>query len=72
MAHVSFSTLIVLIAAVLFSVASAQDSAAAPSPGMDAGSGFSLPVSGALLCSSLLFSILAIVRKERERERGDY
>ncbi|KAK8494427.1 hypothetical protein V6N13_126058 [Hibiscus sabdariffa] len=32
----------------------------APSPAMDAGAGLTLPISGALLCSSMLVSLMAV------------
>ncbi|KAL5973559.1 hypothetical protein ACLOJK_030210 [Asimina triloba] len=48
------------VASLLAAAATAQDGAAAPTPAMDAGSGFRLPVSAALVCSSLLLSVLAL------------
>ncbi|THG02718.1 hypothetical protein TEA_003077 [Camellia sinensis var. sinensis] len=54
----SFKALAVFFVVALFSAtASAQDSGMAPasSPGMDAGSAFSLPISAAVVCSSLAF-----------------
>ncbi|PNT29893.3 hypothetical protein POPTR_006G056000v4 [Populus trichocarpa] len=55
--------LFLLIAA--FAVVSAQDSesmAPAPAPGMEAGAGFSLPVSGAMVGFSLVVSLLGFLK----------
>jgi hypothetical protein len=57
--------LFLLIAA--FAVVSAQDSesmapAPAPAPGMEAGAGFSLPVSGAIVGFSLVVSLLGFLK----------
>nr|DAD42329.1 TPA_asm: hypothetical protein HUJ06_000559 [Nelumbo nucifera] len=56
------SFLVVLVVAI-FSIAAvaAQDSILAPSPAMATGAGNALPVSGAIICSSLLFSLFAVL-----------
>lgn len=52
-----------VIAFVLIAVtASAQEVGLAPAPSPDAGAGFSLPVSGALIGTSLLVSLFASLR----------
>lgn len=38
------------------------DFSLAPAPAPDAGSGFSLPVSAAVVASSLLFSLMALIK----------
>jgi hypothetical protein len=61
---VSKTFLLVLVIAA-FAVASAQDSesmAPAPAPGMEAGAGFSLPVSGAMVGFSLVVSLLGFLK----------
>ncbi|KAI8009269.1 hypothetical protein LOK49_LG06G00846 [Camellia lanceoleosa] len=61
----SFKALAVFFVVALFSaIASAQDSGMAPasSPGMDAGSAFSLPISAAVVCSSLALSLVALIK----------
>ncbi|EOY09378.1 hypothetical protein QQP08_017788 [Theobroma cacao] len=64
MAKVCFSEAIMIIfVAALLSVAttvSAQDSATAPSPSMDTGAAFSLPVSGVAVAFSLIVCLLAL------------
>ncbi|KAJ6968097.1 hypothetical protein NC653_036133 [Populus alba x Populus x berolinensis] len=54
-----------LLAIAAFAVVSAQESemAPAPAPGMDAGAGFSLPVSGAVLGFSLALSLLGFLKR---------
>ncbi|MCE3050636.1 hypothetical protein HAX54_047719 [Datura stramonium] len=52
-----------ILAVFLAAVAvSAQEPSLAPAPSPDAGSGFSLPVSGALIGTSLLMSLFALLR----------
>ncbi|XVE75654.1 hypothetical protein DITRI_Ditri12bG0110400 [Diplodiscus trichospermus] len=67
MAKVCFSKAIMIIfAAVVLSVAttvSAQDSAVAPTPSMDTGAAFSLPVSGVAVTFSLVISLLALMKQ---------
>ena len=67
MAQVSISKALMLVLVIVVSLAattvSAQDSQLAPAPApMDAGAAFSLPISGALLMSSILFSLLALLK----------
>ncbi|KAL5764929.1 hypothetical protein ACOSP7_017236 [Xanthoceras sorbifolium] len=55
---------LVLFAVALLSVTTAvtaQDSELAPSPSMDAGAAFPVTFSGGFVCSSLLFSIIALL-----------
>ncbi|GMI64748.1 hypothetical protein HRI_000144100 [Hibiscus trionum] len=68
MAELCFSKAIMMfvVAVVLLSVAttvSAQNSAAAPSPTMDTGAAFSLPVSGVAVTFSLIVSLLALMKQ---------
>ncbi|KAL7204345.1 hypothetical protein ACSBR2_017426 [Camellia fascicularis] len=61
----SFKALAVFFVVALFSAtASAQNSGMAPAstPGMDAGSAFSLPISAAVVCSSLALSLIALIK----------
>jgi hypothetical protein len=53
-----------LVIATFAAAVSAQDSemAPAPAPGMDAGAGFSLPVSGAIVGFSLVVSLLGFLK----------
>nr|DAD29812.1 TPA_asm: hypothetical protein HUJ06_031280 [Nelumbo nucifera] len=70
MAQVSLSktTVLVFIVAILSAAAatvSAQgdsEMAPSPAPSIVSGSPFALPVSGAILCSSLLLSLLALLK----------
>ncbi|KAJ9695737.1 hypothetical protein PVL29_010958 [Vitis rotundifolia] len=66
MAQVSIAKAYVLLFVIaIFSVAatvSAQDNSPAPAPSPDAGSAFSLPLSGAAVASSLVFSLLAFLK----------
>ncbi|KAI8545808.1 hypothetical protein RHMOL_Rhmol07G0067100 [Rhododendron molle] len=39
------------------------ETAPAPAPSKDTGSGYSLPISGVILCSSFVLSLLAFVKK---------
>lgn len=50
---------IMVVALFCFTKIVAKDSAIAPTPPLEAGDGFALPVSGMALCSSLLVSIVA-------------
>ncbi|KAJ0099311.1 hypothetical protein Patl1_20583 [Pistacia atlantica] len=54
----------VLVLAVAAAIVSAQSNgmAPAPSPSMDTGAPFSLPVSGAIVGSSLVLSLFALFR----------
>ncbi|GFY92251.1 hypothetical protein Acr_08g0006470 [Actinidia rufa] len=61
----SFAFFFVVAVIAIFSVtASAQDfeSAPAPPPSMDTGSAYSLPISGAIVCSSVVLSFLALLK----------
>ena len=54
------------VAAIIAAAASAQDSgmtpALAPAPSMDAGSAYSLPVSAAIVWSSVVLSLFALIK----------
>ncbi|GFY80590.1 hypothetical protein Acr_01g0003990 [Actinidia rufa] len=64
MAHFGTSSIQFLIAMAIALICAltvmAQDSSIAPSPAMDTGAGFALLVYGTLICSSLLFSLVAL------------
>ncbi|KAK4345948.1 hypothetical protein RND71_036124 [Anisodus tanguticus] len=63
MAQVSSIIKAFILAIVLAAVAaSAQEVGLAPSPSPDAGAGFSVPISGALIGTSLLVSLFASLR----------
>ncbi|KAM3205547.1 hypothetical protein BC332_26628 [Capsicum chinense] len=63
MAHVSSIFKAFVLVVVFAAVAtSAQEVALAPAPSPDAGAGFSVPVSGVLIGTSLLFSLFASLR----------
>ena len=68
MAQFSISKALMLVLVIVVSSAatmvSAQDSKLAPalSPTMDVGAAFSLPISTAFLGSSILFSLLALLK----------
>ncbi|GAA0183893.1 hypothetical protein LIER_31230 [Lithospermum erythrorhizon] len=49
------------MASLYISAVMAQDSAMAPSPTMVTGDGFALPISGALVCSSMLIALVALM-----------
>ncbi|CAN4080527.1 unnamed protein product [Withania somnifera] len=51
------------IVAILSAIASAQEVALTPAPSPDQGGAFSLPISGLIVCSSLIFSVAALLRK---------
>ncbi|KAJ6870553.1 hypothetical protein NC652_036255 [Populus alba x Populus x berolinensis] len=55
---------LMLVIATFAAAVSGQDSetAPAPAPGMDAGTGFSLPVSGAIVGFSLVVSLLGFLK----------
>ena len=54
---------LLLLVIVTFAVVSAQESEMAPAPApMDAGDGFSLPVSGAIVGFSLVVSLLGFLK----------
>ncbi|XWS73522.1 hypothetical protein CRYUN_Cryun02cG0136700 [Craigia yunnanensis] len=68
MAHFSINSAFLygfLFAAALlsFGVVRAQDSELAPSPSIEAGAGSFVKVSCAVVCSSLLFSLVALLRR---------
>ncbi|KMT15406.1 hypothetical protein BVRB_3g061100 [Beta vulgaris subsp. vulgaris] len=50
------------VAAILAMVAAVNAQAMAPSPAPDAGAGFSLPISTAVVAFSLLFSIFSLFK----------
>ncbi|KAJ4972407.1 hypothetical protein NE237_005506 [Protea cynaroides] len=56
--NAGFAVMVVLIFAV--AAVTAQDGSIAPSPSLDTGAGFAFPVSVGLLCSSLVFSFMAL------------
>uniref|UniRef100_A0A3Q7IKZ7 Uncharacterized protein n=1 Tax=Solanum lycopersicum TaxID=4081 RepID=A0A3Q7IKZ7_SOLLC len=64
MAQISIikSVLVALIVVVFSATSSAQEIGLAPAPAPDAGAGFSLAQSGALVASSLLVSAVALFR----------
>ncbi|CAN4095845.1 unnamed protein product [Withania somnifera] len=62
MASVSFIHAFVLAVFLAAVAVSAQEPSLAPAPSPDAGAGFSLPVSGALIGSSLIMSLFAVLR----------
>ncbi|KDP43460.1 hypothetical protein JCGZ_16747 [Jatropha curcas] len=53
-----------LVVAMYFASINAQESggAPAPAPSMDKGAAFSMGISGAMICSSLLFSLLSFLK----------
>ncbi|KAI3510807.1 hypothetical protein L1887_17944 [Cichorium endivia] len=60
--HFKAVSMIFVVAAVLSaSSVSGQDLGIAPT-GMDSGSGYSLPVSGLILCASIIVSTLALIK----------
>ena len=63
MAQVSITKalMVVFVAMAIFSTASTV-SAQAPAPSPDVGSAFSLPLSGAVIASSVIFSLLALLK----------
>ncbi|EOY32596.1 Uncharacterized protein TCM_040599 [Theobroma cacao] len=62
--RISSAALCVFFAAglLLLGVVRAQDNELAPSPSIEAGAGSLVTVSSVLVCSSLLFSVLALLR----------
>ncbi|KAL3369312.1 hypothetical protein AABB24_009910, partial [Solanum stoloniferum] len=62
MASVSIIKAFVLAVFLAAVVVSAQEPSLAPAPAPDAGAAFSLPVSGALIGTSLLMSLFAVLR----------
>ncbi|XWS59183.1 hypothetical protein CRYUN_Cryun08bG0099900 [Craigia yunnanensis] len=61
-----FKAIMIIFVAVVLSVAtnvSAQDSAMAPSPSMDTGAAFTLPVSAVAVAFSLIISLLALLKQ---------
>ncbi|PSS10001.1 Meiosis arrest female protein [Actinidia chinensis var. chinensis] len=61
----SFAAFFVVAVIAIFSVtASAQDFEMAPAqpPSMDTGSAYSLPISGAIVCASVVLSLLALMK----------
>ncbi|XVF56087.1 hypothetical protein PTKIN_Ptkin06aG0088700 [Pterospermum kingtungense] len=67
MAKVCFSkAIMILFASVVLSAAtnvSAQDTATAPTPSMDTGAAFSMPVSVVAVTFSLIISLLALMKQ---------
>ncbi|KAI8545806.1 hypothetical protein RHMOL_Rhmol07G0066900 [Rhododendron molle] len=61
----ALTVLFVIVAVFSASTAVAQqfETAPAPAPSKDTGSGYSLPISGVILCSSFVLSLLAFVKK---------
>ncbi|KAM7500200.1 hypothetical protein LguiA_024614 [Lonicera macranthoides] len=64
MAQVSIiaKALLLVLVVAIFSTVSAQDSGMAPAPSPDAGAAFSLPTSGAVVGTSIVFSLIALLR----------
>ncbi|KAG5607514.1 hypothetical protein H5410_029006 [Solanum commersonii] len=62
MAFVSIIKAFVLAVFLAAVVVSAQEPSLAPAPAPDAGAAFALPVSGALIGTSLLMSLFAVLR----------
>ncbi|KAM3268074.1 hypothetical protein P3S67_031624 [Capsicum chacoense] len=63
MAYVSMVIKAFILAIFLAACAvSAQEPSLAPTPSPDAGAGFSMPVSGALIGTSLVMSLFALLR----------
>lgn len=67
MAHLGTSAIQILVAVTMAALlcasmvaAAAQDSSIAPLPALETGVGFKFPVSGTLICSSVLFSLVAL------------
>ncbi|OAY43171.1 hypothetical protein MANES_08G048100v8 [Manihot esculenta] len=60
----SFTAVVVACFASVFLAAAnvSAQTALAPAPSMDTGAGFSLPMSGAVVASSLLLSLFALLR----------
>ncbi|KAG5552407.1 hypothetical protein RHGRI_010474 [Rhododendron griersonianum] len=67
MAHLGTSAIQILVAVTMALLcasvvaAAAQDGSIAPMPALETGVGFKLPVSGTLICSSVLFSLAALL-----------
>lgn len=59
LAHIMMA--IMVVGLFCFTRIVAQDSGIAPTPPLEAGDGFALPVSGVVLCSSLLISLVAFL-----------
>ncbi|XAR63430.1 hypothetical protein NMG60_11023363 [Bertholletia excelsa] len=58
-----FAFFVFAVVAISFSAVSGEESVApAAAPSMDAGSAQSLPVSGAIVCASLVLSLLAFIK----------
>ncbi|PHU30281.1 hypothetical protein BC332_02374 [Capsicum chinense] len=55
-------TLFFAVMAILSMVASAQEATLAPAPSPDQGGAFSLTASAAIICSSLILSVAALLR----------
>lgn len=59
---IKFLLAMAMVIMLFFSSATvAQDAAMAPTPPMDTGDGFGLLVSGALVCFSVLFSMVVVL-----------
>ncbi|PRQ35173.1 hypothetical protein RchiOBHm_Chr5g0077131 [Rosa chinensis] len=62
MARISIcKALFLMVLAVLLVSVTAEDAALAPAPSPDAGAGVPVTFSGAFVCSSLFFSLLALL-----------
>ncbi|KAL7204344.1 hypothetical protein ACSBR2_017421 [Camellia fascicularis] len=58
----SFKALAVFFVVALFSATASAQEAPAAAPGMDAGTAFALPISAAVVCSSVLLSLFALMK----------
>ncbi|OAY40046.1 hypothetical protein MANES_10G144900v8 [Manihot esculenta] len=60
----SFKALVsaILVVAMLFASVDAQEFAPAPAPAMDKGAAYSVGISGAMICSSLLLCLVAFLK----------
>lgn len=56
------SAFAVVLVLAMFAAVSAQELSSAPAPSPDAGAAFSLPVSGAVVGTSLVLSVLAFLK----------
>ncbi|CAN1342645.1 hypothetical protein LINPERPRIM_LOCUS39527 [Linum perenne] len=63
MASFNSSCLVLLAVVAIFAAAvSAQELAPAPAPSVDQGAGYTMGASGAMICSSLFLSLVAMLR----------
>ncbi|PON91672.1 hypothetical protein TorRG33x02_125030 [Trema orientale] len=58
-----FLVLFVLVTLLCVTKIMAQDPAIAPTSGLETGAGFALSFSGALICSSVLISLVSLLRQ---------